>query len=101
VNEGLKFVIFDSKQNNEQLTSTLTSLRECYEAVDKARNKEGANFESSDEIYVSENQSEFKAYLILNTISLKFDAMQHYINLEKSIASTPHIKTAMKVMRAV
>lgn len=95
-NEGLNFESFDQNQNNEQLTSTLTSLRECYDAVDKLKSK-GEEL-THDECYDSPNQAEFKSYLVLMTINKPIEALEYLINLKPELLNEVEIKQAVSII---
>jgi hypothetical protein len=88
-NEGLDLECFSIKQNSEQFTSTLTSLRESYDLVNKILEDENSKYKgiATDNMYQSPNEGEFRAYMLLTQIKSSIDNIETLKSLSKLINS--------------
>lgn len=77
-NEALDLECFDMKQNSEQFTSTLTSLRESYDLVNEILEDESSEFKgvSTDNMYQSDKEGEFRALMILTQIHNHLEVLE-------------------------
>lgn len=75
------------KQNSEQFTSTLTSLRECYDLVNETLSDDNNEHcgVSSDKMFQSPTEAEFRAYMILTQINNNMEVLETLQSLSKSI----------------
>ena len=87
-NEGLDLSSFNMKQNSEQFTSTLTTLREWYDLVNKILEDESNEFKNieTDNMYQSPNESEFRAYMILTQINNNLEVLETLQSLSKNLS---------------
>ena len=68
-NEGLDIEGINHKLNSDQLTSTLTSLRESYNLVNETlKNQPEGRRLSDEEVFQSPNEAEFRSYMIMTQI---------------------------------
>ena len=88
-NQGLGIEGFDKVQNSEQLTSTLTSLREAYKIT-----------RDNDKGFHSKNEAEFYAYSLLWQIHQALPFNQFLLQMPKNLIKKSEITLVMKVLAA-
>ena len=86
-NEALDLSSFNMKQNSEQFTSTLTSIRESYDLVNEILEDEENELKEieTDNMYRSPNEPEFRAYMILTQINNNLEVLETLQSLSKSL----------------
>ena len=99
-NEGLDVEGVNHKLNSDQLTSTLTSLRDCYDLVNETLNNaqlEGKEIQSDDKVYQSPKEAEFRAYMIMAQIKDLLEVNEMIKTLPVNVLKSECVQFAMKM----
>ena len=100
-NEGLDVEGINHKLNSDQLTSTLTSLRDSYDMVNEILENQPEDSKSSDDkVYLSPNEGEFRAYMIMTQIKDLLEVNDTIMTLPPKVLKSKHIQIALKMAAA-
>lgn len=101
-NEILNLGCIDMKQNSEQFTSTMTSLRESYDLVNQILAEEGEKYANvqTDNMYQSPKEGEFRALMILTQINDNLEVLETLRSLRKETRMSKEVKLATEIFKA-